>query len=70
LKAFAEQEETVSCREMVIQENRELSELIARETAVRHESPQVLLFRDGRVTWSASHGGITLEAMKAAVAKE
>jgi bacillithiol system protein YtxJ len=55
---------------MVIQENRELSELIARETAVRHESPQVLLFRDGRVTWSASHGGITLEAMRAAVAKE
>jgi bacillithiol system protein YtxJ len=54
---------------MIIQENRELSGLIARETAVRHESPQVLLFRDGRVTWSASHGGVTLEAMTSAVAE-
>jgi bacillithiol system protein YtxJ len=54
---------------MVIQESRELSGLIAGETAVRHESPQVLLFRDGKVTWSASHGGVTLEAMRSAVAK-
>jgi len=59
----------VTCWEMIIQENRELSGLIARETAVRHESPQVLLFRDGRVTWSASHGGVTLEAMTSAVAE-
>ena len=67
LKAYAESEEAVSCWDMVIQESRDLSKLIAEETGIRHESPQVLLFRDGRAAWSASHGTITMEALRAAL---
>jgi len=54
---------------MVIQQSRDLSNLIARETAIRHESPQVILFRGGQAVWSASHGGITLEGMRTALAE-
>jgi bacillithiol system protein YtxJ len=38
---------------------REWSRRIARETGVKHESPQALWIRDGWVAWNASHGGIT-----------
>ncbi len=65
---FAAAEKGVSCWEMAVQEARELSGLIARETGVRHESPQVILFRDGRVAWSASHWEITGETLRAALA--
>jgi bacillithiol system protein YtxJ len=52
---------------MVIQQNRDLSALIAEETGIRHESPQVILFRGGQAAWSASHGAVTLAAMRAAL---
>ena len=44
-------------------EGREISMEIARITSVRHESPQVLLLKDGRVVWHASHYGVTAEAV-------
>jgi bacillithiol system protein YtxJ len=65
---FAAAEEGVSCWEMAVQEARDLSRLIASETGVRHESPQVLLFRDCRVMWSASHWEITGEKLRTALA--
>jgi len=34
---------------------RELSQRIAEELEVRHESPQVILLRDGNVEWHGSH---------------
>jgi bacillithiol system protein YtxJ len=36
-----------------------LSRAIADRTGVRHESPQVLVLRDGLAVWSASHRAIT-----------
>ena len=51
-----------------IQKARDVSNEIARRTGVRHESPQALLLRDGKVIWHASHGAIRAEALKAAVA--
>lgn len=47
---------------------RELSQRVAARTGVRHQSPQVLLLRDGRVVWHASHGDITATALARAVA--
>ena len=41
---------------------------LARRTGVRHESPQVLLLRDDRAVWSASHGAVTGEAVERALA--
>ncbi len=44
----------------------DVSDEIARRTGVRHESPQVIVLRDGRAVWSASHGAITAGAVRAA----
>ena len=44
-------------------EDREISTEISRITSVRHESPQVLLLKDGRVVWHASHYAVTEEAI-------
>jgi bacillithiol system protein YtxJ len=35
---------------------------IAARTGVRHESPQLILLRDGRAAWAASHRAITAGA--------
>jgi bacillithiol system protein YtxJ len=47
-------------------DDRAVSTEIARITSVRHESPQVLILKEGRVVWHASHHGVTA----AAVARE
>lgn len=41
---------------------------VEQRTGIRHESPQVLLLRDGRAVWAASHGRITAEAIRSALA--
>ena len=45
----------------------ELSRTIEQQTGVRHESPQVLVFRSGEVVWNASHFKITGKAVTRAV---
>jgi bacillithiol system protein YtxJ len=44
-----------------------LGQAVAARTGVRHESPQVLVLRDGDAVWAASHGAIAAEAVEAAV---
>jgi bacillithiol system protein YtxJ len=46
-------------------EQRPLSNVLAARTGVRHESPQAVLLRDGRVAWHDSHEGVTAEALEA-----
>jgi len=48
-----------------IQAAREVSAEIAARTGVRHESPQVLVLRDGRCVWNASHWEISRKALEA-----
>lgn len=36
-------------------------------TGIRHESPQAIVFRDGRPAWHASHGRIQAESVRAAL---
>lgn len=43
---------------LVVQANRELSKAIADKFGVRHESPQLLIIRDGQVGFHTSHGAI------------
>ena len=38
-----------------VQSARELSNEIERRTGVSHESPQVLILRNGKVVWEATH---------------
>jgi thioredoxin 1 len=54
--------------ELVIQEARPLSNAIASHLGVHHESPQVLVLREGRVVYHTSHGLITPERLRAATA--
>ena len=50
-----------------IQRARELSSEISNKTGIRHESPQVLILRNGQVVWDASHFQITSDAVAKAV---
>jgi len=40
---------------------RDISNAIAEEFHVHHESPQVLLIKNGECTYAESHGGITMD---------
>ena len=50
-----------------IQRNSELSREIASRTGVQHESPQVIVLRNGQVIWEASHFDVTTDAVAEAV---
>ncbi len=39
--------------------DREIAKAVTERTGIRHESPQVILLRDGEPVWSASHFAIT-----------
>ncbi len=49
----------VPTRLVIVQRERELSNALETVSRLRHESPQALIVREGRVLWDASHGGIT-----------
>jgi bacillithiol system protein YtxJ len=52
---------------IVVQEARSVSNEVESRTGVRHESPQVLIVRGGKVVWSASHGGVKAAAVQKAL---
>lgn len=47
--------------------HRDVSNYIAAEFGVRHESPQVLLIKDGRSVYDASHLDIRVDELRPAV---
>lgn len=49
-----------------VQDSRDLSNKIAHNHDVKHESPQVLQFRDGEVVWHSSHWDITPDRLEGA----
>ena len=52
---------------VTVQTHRDVSNAVTSKLGVRHETPQALLIREGRVIWSASHFRVTAEAMKQAL---
>ena len=50
-----------------VQRARELSSEVEKRLGVAHESPQVIVLRNGEVIWSASHFDITADAVADAV---
>jgi hypothetical protein len=52
---------------ITVQTHRELSSVVAKRLGVRHETPQALLIREGRVVWSASHFRVTGGALETAI---
>ncbi len=56
---------------VTVQTHRELSNAVATKLGVRHETPQAILVRDGRVAWTASHFRVNaVELGKALTPKE
>lgn len=49
-----------------IQLARPISNAVAERTGVRHQSPQAILLREGRVSWHASHYDIDLKSLSRA----
>ncbi|MFD2098410.1 bacillithiol system redox-active protein YtxJ [Flagellimonas iocasae] len=44
---------------LTIQSHRDISNAVASQFGVRHESPQLLIIKDGKVTFHTSHGAIS-----------
>jgi bacillithiol system protein YtxJ len=53
----------VAVHKVHVIEDRALSNYIEECTGVRHESPQVIVLRDGDVVWHVSHFAVTAEAL-------
>ena len=64
-RAFTQMEQ-LDCDVLLVDvsSERELTSEIQSRTGIRHESPQVIVLRDGAVAWSASHFAITAEAVR------
>lgn len=50
-----------------VRETREVSNEIAEETGVQHQSPQILFIRDHEALWNASHNKITVDSLEEAL---
>ena len=50
-----------------VQRARDLSREIEQRLGIAHESPQVIVLRNGQVVWNASHFNITADAVAEAV---
>ena len=49
----------VSYKMITVQTHRPVSDAAAERLGIRHETPQAILLRDGKVVWNASHFRIT-----------
>src|SRR5713101_4851480 len=52
---------------VVVQDAREVSDEIEARTKVEHHSPQVIILRDGKAVWNASHWKVKAGAVEEAV---
>ncbi|WP_200792881.1 bacillithiol system redox-active protein YtxJ [Bacillus massilinigeriensis] len=53
----------VNCYYLAVQEARLLSDHIAEEYGIKHESPQAIFFHEGQPVWHASHWKVTENAL-------
>ncbi|WP_226680462.1 bacillithiol system redox-active protein YtxJ [Sutcliffiella horikoshii] len=61
---FVAEQNQVPCFYLNVQEARSLSNYIAETFDIKHESPQALLFKNGKVAWNASHWKITYSSLQ------
>jgi bacillithiol system protein YtxJ len=68
LRAHVEDRTARAAYKMItVQSHRRVSDEAARRLGIRHETPQAILLRDGRVVWNASHFRITKQQLDAVV---
>jgi bacillithiol system protein YtxJ len=61
---FADEMEEADAYYLAVQESRELSNHIAETFGIKHESPQAILFKEGKPVWHDTHWNITIKALK------
>jgi bacillithiol system protein YtxJ len=65
-RAYREMEKLDGVNILEVQSAREVSREFANLTGIRHETPQVIILRDGKAVWNASHFDVTAaDVMKA-----
>ena len=69
MRGFMARHPEVAVQTVLVREQRDLSRQIAEWTGIRHESPQVLVFRKGAVVTTGSHGDVTEEFVADAIAQ-
>ncbi|AWV31636.1 bacillithiol system redox-active protein YtxJ [Paenibacillus sp. FSL H7-0716] len=65
-QAYLKDADTTAAVVLVI-EDRPVSNQIAEDFGIKHESPQLFLLEDNEVRWNTSHWKITRDAIKEAV---
>jgi bacillithiol system protein YtxJ len=58
---------SVAYKMITVQTHRAVSDAAARKLGLRHETPQAILIRDGKIVWNASHFRITASDLDRAV---
>ena len=66
-RAYREMEKVDDVNLLEVQSAREVSRELANLTGVRHETPQVIVLRDGKAVWNASHFDVTAAGVIKAV---
>lgn len=65
----AEGQLSVPVYRIVVQEQKALSDEITRKFGIKHETPQLILVREGNAVWERTHWGILADDMVTAAAK-
>ena len=66
-RAYREMEKLDEVNILEVQTAREISRELANLTGVRHETPQVIILRDGKAVWNASHFDVNADDVLEAV---
>ena len=65
-RAYREMEKLEGVNILEVQSARDVSRELANLTGIRHETPQVIILRDGKAVWNASHFDVkAADVMKA-----
>ncbi len=67
LEEYLREAEAVDVHLLDVLRSRSLSQALAARVQVRHESPQLLVVRNGSVAWHGSHWKVTADAVRAVV---
>ncbi|MGD1071547.1 MAG: bacillithiol system redox-active protein YtxJ [Bryobacteraceae bacterium] len=70
VKRFQDQNPQVPVYVVAVQKDRAASQQIAQRLNIRHESPQLIVLRRGVVASVASHGAITEDYLRGALAQD
>ena len=65
--AYREMEKLDNVSLLDVHQSRELSRELATLTGIEHESPQVIVLKDGKAVWTTSHYGVKAGAVAEAL---